>query len=65
MFLTDLELHDLTGYRRHAEQVRWLRKNGVRHFIRKDGAVRVLRSELEAGRDQRTVSGPRFEALRG
>lgn len=65
MFLTDDELHDLTGYRRHAEQVKWLRKNGVRVFVRADGAPRVLRDDLAARPERRTVRRPNFEALRG
>lgn len=44
MFLEASELLDLTGYRQPAAQVRWLRKNGVTHYVRADGQVRVPRS---------------------
>lgn len=37
MFLSDADLERLTGYRRPGAQVRWLRQNGVLHYVRADG----------------------------
>lgn len=63
MFLTPEQLLDLTGYRRHAEQVKWLRKNGVKVFVRRDGAPRVLLCDLERRPERRTVREPDFGAM--
>lgn len=41
MFLTPDQLRELTGYRMPAYQVRWLQRNGVRHFVRADGRPSV------------------------
>lgn len=64
-FLTDAELEDLSGLVQPAAQVRWLRKNGVHHYVRADGQVRVPRGSIErhapaADRSSR----PNFGALR-
>jgi hypothetical protein len=40
------ELVELSGYRRAAEQIAWLRKQGIPHFIARDGHPRVLRDAL-------------------
>lgn len=37
MFLTAEELVDLTGWKRASRQVAWLRKNGVKHYVRRGG----------------------------
>lgn len=65
MFLTPEELEDLTGLKQSAAQIRWLQKNGVEHYVRADGRVRVVRSRLEA-KDEvtRSVTKPNFEVLR-
>lgn len=41
MFLSADQLHELTGLTQSAAQVRWLRKNGIRHYIRADGRPSV------------------------
>lgn len=47
MFLTEEQLVDLTGLTQPAAQVRWLKANGVRHFVRADGHVRVPKKAVE------------------
>lgn len=61
MLITPTELQELTGYRRHAEQIRWLQRNGIRHFIRRDGSPAVLPLDLQQAGAQRQE--PRFEAI--
>lgn len=63
-WLDDAELFALTGYRRNAERIAWLNRHGVRHFVRADGSVIVLRSALMHSDPARTVTAPNFEALR-
>jgi len=64
--LTDDELHDLTGLKQGAAQIRWLRKNGIRAFIRADGKPRVLRAYLNREQHSRQNNNePNFGALRG
>ena len=49
MFLTDEELHQLTGYLRNADRCRWLRKAGWRfEKSARNGRPVVLRSYAEA-----------------
>lgn len=45
--LTRDELHDLTGYRQAAAQIRWLVERGWRYTTGADGRPRVLRAEQE------------------
>ncbi|SDH11724.1 protein of unknown function [Paraburkholderia phenazinium] len=47
MFLTENELAELTGKRRHNAQVKVLRGMGVEHKIRPDGSIVVLRAHAE------------------
>lgn len=65
MFLTPAELEDFTGLKQAAAQIRWLQKNGVEHYVRADGQVRVVRSKLESKESSATaVTRPNFEVLR-
>ena len=48
MFLTDADLRSLTGYKRPAEQRRWLTSHGWAFEIRADGKNRVLIEEAQA-----------------
>ena len=48
MFLTDADLRSLTGYKRPAEQRRWLASHGWAFEIRADGKNRVLIEEAQA-----------------
>ena len=47
MFLTDTDLHSLTGYKRPAEQRRWLTAHGWAFEVRADGKNRVLIQEVQ------------------
>lgn len=62
MFLTPQQLYELTALTQGAAQIRWLRKNGIDHFVRADGKPRVLPAAL-LGRELPRPK-PRFEALR-
>lgn len=44
--LTPAEVAELSGYRRPAEQIRWLTQAGVAFFIGRDGRPRVIRAAL-------------------
>jgi hypothetical protein len=48
MFLTDTDLQSLTGYKRPAEQRRWLTSHGWAFEVRGDGKNRVLLEEARA-----------------
>lgn len=65
VFLTPEQLQELTGYVQAAAQIRWLRKNGVQHYVRADGRPVVPLSALaprEAPAKARV--GPHFDAIR-
>lgn len=47
-FLSSGEVHELTGRRQHAAQVRALRAMGIEHRVRPNGSVAVLRAHVEA-----------------
>lgn len=65
MFLTAEQLQDLTGYRLAAYQVKWLRKAGIRHFVRADGKPRVPVSAVQdATPGRRAPVQPDFAALK-
>ena len=65
MILTADQLRELTGYRRAKEQLLWLRKNGIRHYVRGDGKPAVLPADLAVSQERSTVTAPRFDALQG
>jgi hypothetical protein len=46
LWLTDNELHELTGYVRASCQARWLHENGIRCFVNALGKVRVPRDAV-------------------
>lgn len=47
MFLDHDELEDLTGYKRAADQRRWLIQNGYKHELDARNRPKVLRSHVE------------------
>lgn len=61
--LTPAQLVELTGYRQKSAQVRWLRENGVLHYVRADGHPNVPESALEAPREP-SRRGPNLAAVR-
>lgn len=42
MFMTNDQLKEMTGYRRHASQIEWLTTNGYHFDVRSDGRPNVL-----------------------
>lgn len=48
MFLSEDDLHDLTGYVRAHEQKRWLIRHGLQFVENAAGHPRVLKSVVEA-----------------
>lgn len=59
MFLTPDELHDLTGYKRHADQRRWLSERGWTFETAATGKPVVARSYAESrmGPTERVAAG--------
>jgi hypothetical protein len=47
-FYAPEELQDLTGAKRKADQVAWLRANRIPHFVGADGYAKVLRATVAA-----------------
>ena len=68
MFLNDADIEQLTGRKRPADQLAWLRARGYRHDVNGQGRPVVARAEVEA----KLVSGvahqrrdePNWSALR-
>lgn len=58
MFLTPDELYALTGYRRPAWQIRWLRAQGIEPYISARGDVVITRDAVEAVLRQRSRIEP-------
>ena len=48
MFLSSDDIFELTGFKRTASQIKWLRTNGIRFLIGGDGKPRVLESQIES-----------------
>jgi hypothetical protein len=65
MFLTDTDLQSLTGYKRPAEQRRWLASRGWAFEVRADGKNRVLIEEAHAKMVTRQTGGGTGRQNRG
>ena len=52
MFLTDLEVCELTGYRQPSKQVAMLRKQGIPFFVNASGYPKVARAIIERSAPQ-------------
>lgn len=66
LFLRREEVEELTGYRMPSRQIRWLRKQGIPHWIAADGRPRVPRAAIEGvGRPPEPAVEPDFSALEG
>jgi hypothetical protein len=48
-FLTDSEIEFYTGYKQPAAQIRFLRKNGIRHVVTGTNKVRVTWEAVNNG----------------
>lgn len=64
MFITRDDIKSLTGYVQPAAQIRWLRKNGITHFVRADGKPVVPTNAFERAEVDPAVNSPNFAALR-
>lgn len=64
-FLTHADVVELTSLTQGAAQIRWLRKERIKVFVRADGKPRVLWSDLKDRKDgrHRGPVQPNFEAL--
>jgi len=47
LFLRREEVEELTGYRMPSRQIRWLREQGIPHWVAADGRPRVPRAAIE------------------
>lgn len=64
VILTPAQLFELTGYRQPSAQLRWLKANGFRHFVRADGKPVVLEVDLAGQKPvERAPVEPDFAAL--
>ena len=65
IFLAPEQLEELTGYVQPAAQIRWLRTNGVQHYVRADGRPVVPLSALDSREPPAKARvGPDFDAIR-
>lgn len=58
MFLTNEELHELTGYVRHADQRRWLKDHGWTFEVSATGRPAVLRAFVQTKMGQSSDAPP-------
>ncbi|HEV2917571.1 MAG TPA: DUF4224 domain-containing protein [Candidatus Babeliales bacterium] len=63
MFLSQEDIQELTGYKKTALQIKWLRSNGFKFMIGADGRPRLLLSQLEAllGAQVKSITKRRVE----
>jgi len=64
MFLTDENVKTLTGYKQPGKQKSWLTRWGVRHFVASDGHPRVLISDIESNKEDRSQEQPDLSFLK-
>jgi hypothetical protein len=70
MFLAEIDVQSLTGYRRPSAQIRWLRDNGWRFIVNALGKPVVALAELNrrmVGGVQRVIAQqePNWDAING
>lgn len=69
LLLTRDELHELTGYARRSDQIRWLERQGWRFVVGADGRAKVGREYAGAmlgtgpANEATLTSEPNWEAL--
>jgi len=61
MFLNRLEIETLTGYRNPSSQIRWLTRNGIRHWVARTGRPQVPRAVIEGTGDRLQDDSPALE----
>jgi len=67
MFLTPVELIELTDRKKLSLQVQFLVKNGIRHLVSPSGKPKVLKSEVNRllFGGTKTISNPDFSHING
>ncbi len=65
MFLTSKQLVEMTGYKSHRGQAKWLAENGYKFDIRSDGRPNVLEQQVleRQCREVERVPGPDLSFL--
>lgn len=61
IFLTDEDLHELTGYVHRAKQVAQLRRMGIPFFINAAGRPVVARAIIEGGKEKPATTQKTWE----
>ena len=64
MFLNKYQLQEMTGYKQHAAQIRWLADNGFHFKIRGDGRPNELIRHVEEKLSDRHEKGVEPEHVR-
>ena len=66
MFLTDAEIRRLTGLRGREQQIEWLVRHGIRHFVNAAGKPIVPKSVIDTPWKQTegTAWAPDYSKLR-
>ena len=61
LFLTDEEMHELTGYERKAKQIEALKANAIPYTLTGQGKPRVCRSVIDGSRPKKAQQKPQKE----
>lgn len=64
MFLTAEQLVELTGYQKPSAQIKWLRTQGLRHWVRADGRPAVPVAAIDGPEPTQVRPQPNFAAIR-
>ena len=69
IFMTEVEITELTGYRNRHCQRRWCTQNGVIFKLRNDGTLVILREHIRMilgvhSDSRKSAIGPDFSSLR-
>ena len=64
MFLTNAQLQELTGYQKPSAQIRWLRAQGLRRWVRADGRPAVPITAIDGPAPPQVRPQPNFAAIR-
>lgn len=61
MLLTTEEVRDLTGYEKPSAQSKWMRENGITHFINGQNVVKVTWEAVNNPKVLLKGTEPRFD----
>lgn len=65
MIITTAQLEELTGYKRHGDQRRWLDRNGIPYRVRPDGMPVLTWNVFDQALLTRRQRGPNLTAIGG